>query len=519
MMEADLRQVHNEDFAPDHNSAAVAEPDSLRVVERIEDLAVVRDTSTQVEDVIRTPGADADTPRVRRAQQGLLAVSLMLAGSDILCLAAALFTSDWLVDPSRSVHMPLVMVLVACILWVAIFHGFRLYSTHHLSAPEEFRRVISATSIGVLVLIVVTLGTYSALGRKWLGLTWFLALVFELGSRRLWRGYLYQWRKGSDLALRTLVVGTGPEGRRLGAALAAENLGFHPIGYVSLDGSLGSFNQVRFLEAFTKIIRTEGADCLFVASTEVDHSQMMTIRRAARMAGVDLRVSANVPETLSTRLSLQQVGDVMTIALRPVRLTGVQATTKRTFDLLLSSVGLVISLPIIGAIALAVKVSSPGPVFFRQERVTREGRAFAMYKFRTMVRDADRLLDEEQTDKSQAFFKLKNAPQLTKVGRVLRRLSLDELPQLWNVFKGEMSIVGPRPLPVEQVAANLELLEYRHEVRAGLTGWWQINGRSDVDAETAVRMDLFYIENWSVALDLYILLKTAGALLQRRGAY
>jgi exopolysaccharide biosynthesis polyprenyl glycosylphosphotransferase len=234
---------------------------------------------------------------------------------------------------------------------------------------------------------------------------------------------------------------------------------------------------------------------------------------------VDLRVSANVPETLSTRLSLQQLGDIMTIALRPVRLTGVQAVTKRTFDLLVSTVGLVLSLPLIGVIALAVKLTSPGPVFFKQERVTTGGRAFAMYKFRTMVQDADRLLDEEERDKSEAFFKLKDAPPLTKVGRVLRRLSLDEIPQLWNVVKGEMSIVGPRPLPVEQVAANLELLEYRHDVRAGLTGWWQINGRSDLDAEAAVRMDLFYIENWSVALDLYILLKTVGALLQRRGAY
>ena len=518
-MEADLRQVQIEEGAQDSHPAGGGEPDSLHVVESVGDLIVVRDAGFHAADVLRPEHAASDVPRTRSTQQSLLAVSLMLAGSDILCLAAALFTSDWLIDSTRSMQMTLGMVLLASVLWVAIFYGSRLYSTHHLSAPEEFRRVISATSIGVLVLVVVTLGTYSALGRMWLGLTWFLALVFELGCRRLWRAFLYQWRKGSDLALRTLVVGTGPEARRIGAALAAENLGFLPVGNVSFNGAVRSLKGTRLLDAFVKIIRTENVDCVFVASTEVDHAQMMVIRRAARVSGVDLRVSANVPETLSTRLSLQPLGDVMTIALRPVRLTGVQAVTKRTFDLLVSTTGLVLSLPVIGVIALAVKLTSPGPVFFKQERVTTEGRTFAMYKFRTMVQDADRLLDEEQKDKSEAFFKLKDEPPLTKVGRVLRRLSLDEIPQLWNVVKGEMSIVGPRPLPVEQVAANLDLLEYRHEVRAGLTGWWQINGRSDVDAEAAVRMDLFYIENWSVVLDLYILLKTAGALLQRRGAY
>jgi exopolysaccharide biosynthesis polyprenyl glycosylphosphotransferase len=518
-MEADLRPIRNEEVAQDSQPAAGGESESLRVVESVGDLTVVRDAGFGPADVIRPAIAGSNVPRPRNAQQSLFAVSLMLAGSDILCLAAALFMSDWLIDATRSVHIPLGMVLVASVLWVAVFYGFRLYSTHHLSAPEEFRRVISATSIGVLVLVVVTLGTYSALGRTWLGLTWFLALVFELGCRRFWRAVLYQWRKGADLALRTLVVGTGPEARRLAAALAAENLGFLPVGHVSLNGSARTFKGGRLLDAFVKIIRTENADCVLVASTEVDHAQMMVIRRAARVCGVDLRVSANVPETLSTRLSLQQLGDIMTIALRPVRLTGVQAVTKRTFDLLVSSVGLVLSLPVMGLIALAVKLTSPGPVFFKQERVTTGGRAFAMYKFRTMVQDADRLLDEAESDTSEAFFKLREAPPLTKVGRVLRRLSLDEIPQLWNVLKGEMSIVGPRPLPVEQVAANLDLLEYRHEVRAGLTGWWQINGRSDVDAEAAVRMDLFYIENWSVALDLYILLKTAGALLQRRGAY
>jgi exopolysaccharide biosynthesis polyprenyl glycosylphosphotransferase len=511
-VEADLRPAPKEGRVVS-NAPTESGP---RVVESVGDLTVVRDGAEGVDNTHAPPVRDAsDFPASRNLHLNLLAVSFLLAGSDIMCLAVALMTGDWLLGAAGSVRIHPAMVVVASALWVAVFKGFGLYATHHLSAPEEFRRVISATSIGVLLVVVATLGTYSALSRSWIGLTWFLVLVCELAVRRLWRAVLYRWRIG--LSLRTLVIGTGPEGQRLRQALTVANVGFQPIGQVSLNGrsNAGGVSLNEILET----IRRHRADCLFVASTEVSHEQMSLIRRAARIAGVDLRMSANITETLSSRLSLQQIGDFMTISLRPVRLTGPQALIKRSFDLLLAGIGLIITMPLIGLIALAVKLTSEGPVLFNQQRVTSGGRTFTMYKFRTMVRDADRLLAEREVDRSEAFFKLRGEPPLTRVGRWLRRFSLDELPQLWNILKGDMSLVGPRPLPVEQVAANLELLEHRHEVRAGLTGWWQINGRSDVEAESAVRMDLFYIENWSLALDLYILLKTVGALLLRRGAY
>jgi lipopolysaccharide/colanic/teichoic acid biosynthesis glycosyltransferase len=172
-------------------------------------------------------------------------------------------------------------------------------------------------------------------------------------------------------------------------------------------------------------------------------------------------------------------------------------------------------LPLCLVIALAIAVSSKGPVLFRHKRVTKDGRLFTMYKFRTMVQNADKM-PVKTTD---AFFKLQRDPRLTKVGGFLRRFSLDEIPQLLNVIIGDMSLVGPRPLPAEQVAANPQLMEARHQIRSGITGWWQTNGRSDVPAEEAVRMDAFYIENWSLSLDLYILFKTLGCVLGGKGAY
>jgi lipopolysaccharide/colanic/teichoic acid biosynthesis glycosyltransferase len=208
----------------------------------------------------------------------------------------------------------------------------------------------------------------------------------------------------------------------------------------------------------------------------------------------------------------------MTVAVRPAELTGTEAALKRGFDVVAGTLALIVSLPIQLVVGALVGLTSRGPVLFRQQRVTKDNRVFTVYKFRTMVHDAEKALDERGVDRTQPFFKGGDAPPITRVGKVLRALSLDELPQLWNVVKGDMSLVGPRPLPAEQVVANPELLGPRHEVRAGLTGWWQVNGRSDVSAQEAIDQDLFYIENWSLSLDLYIIGRTVGVLLFRRGA-
>jgi lipopolysaccharide/colanic/teichoic acid biosynthesis glycosyltransferase len=190
-------------------------------------------------------------------------------------------------------------------------------------------------------------------------------------------------------------------------------------------------------------------------------------------------------------------------------------TVKRAFDLLIASIVCVVAVPVAAIAAAALRFGSKGPVLFKQDRVTRGGRVFEMYKFRTMVTNGD---NEHDIDTSTPFFKMQEDPRVTRIGRILRRTSLDELPQLINVLRGDMSLVGPRPLPADQVAANLDLLDARHEVPAGVTGWWQISGRSSIGPEEAVRMDLFYIENWSLSLDVYVLLKTVGVLATRKGA-
>jgi lipopolysaccharide/colanic/teichoic acid biosynthesis glycosyltransferase len=244
------------------------------------------------------------------------------------------------------------------------------------------------------------------------------------------------------------------------------------------------------------------------------------VMQAARQEGVLVRVYTHLSGIFASRLTVLSVGkDGIALTLKPAMLSRTQRVFKRGMDLVLSGLGLLVFSPVLLLGAIAVKTTSPGPLLFLQHRVTQGGRTFTMYKFRTMVTEKEDSLNGQAGDTSAPFFKHRNDPRLTSVGAWLRRWSIDELPQLFNVLRGELSLVGPRALAAEQVDANIDLLGPRHEVRSGITGWWQIHGRSDVDAEDAVRMDQFYIENWSPLLDAYILLRTVGAVLRHKGAY
>ncbi len=408
--------------------------------------------------------------------------------------------------------------------WVVVSGAWGIHHLHRLDPVEELRRILGGVSLCLVFVWSVSFWSHASFSRGWIGLSWILAVGLLLLERRAWRAWLDRRRRAGELRLRTLVVGTNPEGERLAAALG-RSLAFEPVGFVWTgvgDPRLDGLPRAGDLERVAETARTFRADCLFVAASAISEEQMFGLIHLARREGLELRVAANLPSVHAARVLLQpvdRVGGAMSLALQPVRLTGPQAALKRAMDVVLSALTLVLLSPLFLVIALAVRLDSPGPALYRQVRATKDGRPFRMLKFRTMRTDAEEDVRREGLDPSRPFFKLEGEDaRITRVGRWLRRTSLDELPQLWNVLKGEMSLVGPRPLPIEQVRANPELLAARHEVRAGLTGWWQVQGRSDLELEEALRMDAFYIENWSVWLDLHILVRTAGAVLRGRGA-
>ncbi len=444
-------------------------------------------------------------------------VAVGLALTDALAVVVALLGSYALRYPGHlvSAHEAVVIAL-APLVWIGVFATFNLYAPQHVSAPEELRRVIGASGAGIVLLAMGSFWSKSSFSRAWVGLTWVLVLVLELLSRRLWRAYQWRLRMDGRLALRTLVVGTSAEASRLVEVLQVADSGFLPLGHVRGSGPAVPANRLPILGRvgdLDRLVREHAADCLFVAYSGITEADMAQVTQVAREAGVEVRVLANLPQMLTSRLAVLKVGPAIAVALRPVRLSGPQAAVKRTIDLVVASVALLLTLPLWPVIALAIRLDSRGPALLHQERVTKDGRIFRMHKFRTMRTGSPAF------DTTKPFFKLESDPRLTRIGRLLRRLSLDELPQLWNVLTGDMSIVGPRPLPADQVAAHPDLLSQRLVVPAGVTGWWQINGRSRVTAEEALRLDLFYVENWSPSLDLYILLKTFSAVVTGQGAH
>ncbi len=493
--------------------------DHARVEEILLDGTAAAPSVSEVHLDAVAPPASAD-----RVLKKYFHIGLGLAATDLACVVTALLVARVVsVEVSSSAPVYVVAPLLAALLWTPVFYAFGLYSIQHLAPSEEFRRIIGACSLGILLVLLLSYWSQSDLSRTFVASSLILVLGLELTGRRIWRFVIGRLRNQGHLTMRTLVVGTNDEAHRLAEILKRRGLGFAPVGYVGSPGDGPSPNSLPLTGDFkglADLIRNHSAECLFVASTAVTAEEMMKVVQAARLTGAEVRVSANLSEILTTRLSVQTIAnDLMAITLRPVRLTRTQAALKRAFDLVFASLGLVASSPIILASAAAVGLTSRGSILFRQRRVTKGGREFTVYKFRTMKQNGDSMLSGDDPDPSTAFFKIEDDPRLTKVGRVLRKLSFDELPQLLNVVRGDMSLVGPRPLPVDQVKANPELLTPRHEVLAGVTGWWQINGRSDLAAQEAVRLDLFYIENWALSLDLFILLKTFGVLLGRRGAY
>jgi exopolysaccharide biosynthesis polyprenyl glycosylphosphotransferase len=413
------------------------------------------------------------------------------------------------------------VLLVMPLLWVTVLRSFGLYRPWSLSGWDQFRRLVCGTGLGIIVVLLASPVWSVVSDRSLLLGTWLLVLSLEMLGRGLFDWAVGRLVRDGRLAIRTAILGTGEESRRVADALSSVRAGYITVGYVAIgDGSagnglpvLGSFGEIE------SIIDREAIECVFLPPAVLETGEVLRVSRACRRTNVEMRAWADVPGVLAGRMSFQPVGDAAVLTLPSAGPLGARSATKRCFDLIVSLATLVLTLPLFVVVAAAIRATSRGPVLFRQDRVTKDGRVFPMYKFRTMVVDPSRALEGKTLDLTTPFFKLRDDPRLTGVGRVIRNWSLDELPQLLNVLRGEMSMVGPRPLPVDQVAANLDILAPRHEVRCGITGWWQVSGRSAIDSKEAVRLDQFYIENWSIGLDVYILLRTVGAVIARKGAW
>lgn len=473
-------------------------------------------------------GADGAAVRSRRAR---LVVSAMLAVDALAIVASYLVTWGWHVDPRAfapgQAFATRTAILLTIPIWLCVFAAFELYDRRALSASsEEIRRVLRAISISVMTVVMASFWLQIPVSRERIIALWLTSIVSVGLARFAVRRAVHRLAARGIVATAAVVVGTNEEARTIARLLSGRRwLGYQVLGFVAVDAAccdtvdgrpvLGSLSDI------TAVVRRTGASAVIIAQSAIRPEVVADLDLALHPLDVDVRISPSLPHVSFSRLTVRPLDGLAFLALERRPLSEWQTAIKRAFDLVSASLLLVVLAPLMVIIAAAVRLGSRGPILFRQKRVGKDRRLFVMYKFRSMVVDAEQLLPAVQAgnEADGVLFKVHDDPRVTSVGRVLRRWGLDELPQLLNVIKGEMSLVGPRPALPSEMARYSEQLSNRLRVKPGLTGLWQVNGRHDLVFDDYVRYDLFYVHNWSLALDLYVLAKTIPAVLSRRGSY
>lgn len=332
-------------------------------------------------------------------------------------------------------------------------------------------------------------------------------------------------RRGATLS-RVIVVGGAVDIRYLVDKVQKNSPGvYQVVGAIEDSGipfSLGDIPCNRSMDDLESMLYAYGADAVIVAGELNEGSKGVTrLSWELEKTNTELILASRLTNVAGPRIKMRPVEGLPLMHVDPPVFSGGRMWAKRALDIMLAVTALILLSPLFAIIALLVRADSQGPVIFSQRRVGKDGREFTMYKFRTMVPNAEQLLDELQQQNQGAgpLFKMKNDPRITRVGQILRKLSLDELPQIYNVLSGDMSLVGPRP-PLQSEVDSYERYTYRRLlIRPGLTGLWQTRGRSDLAWEESVSLDLYYVENWSVIGDLIIMWHTAKAMIQPQGAY
>jgi exopolysaccharide biosynthesis polyprenyl glycosylphosphotransferase len=330
-------------------------------------------------------------------------------------------------------------------------------------------------------------------------------------------------RRAGDICRPVLIVGTDADAvALLHAAERSPQLGYRVVGFVGPDdiGVRGGCSVLGDIDRTEDILEATGATGVLISLRSVDSEVVNRLTRDLTDGGFHVALSSGLHDIDVVRFRAQDLGGRTLIYVEQIERGGWRAVAKRAFDLTIAVVALVLTAPIWIVAAIAVKRTSPGPVIFAQERVGRDGETFKVLKFRTMVADAEARLAElqEQNEADGPLFKMKQDPRITRVGAFLRKLSIDELPQFVNVLRGDMSVVGPRPALPAEVASWSDDVHERLRVLPGITGMWQVSGRSDTTFEEYKRLDLYYVDNWSLAHDARIVCKTFAAVLAQRGA-
>lgn len=472
----------------------------------------------------------AQQPETRHQRRTRILRTLLVI-SDIVGLLVAMVLAATLplpleAFPAAKAETAFWISVCAIPLWLALLGRQKLYHLRFLvDRGEEWKRSLTAVIEGVAATVTLASLINSEIPGRYALALLPPAFLFVIGGREIIRFVLT--RRSPDHRVRSvLVVGTNSEAVELARELDDKpSLGYRVLGFVT-DGDFDSLapkvseRTLGTVDETLDVVRLTDADAVVVATTAISVHESNRLVRQLNDAGIEVELTTSLFRFASERLTVGSVSGWPVMSVQPVLLRGWRSAVKRAIDVLIASIVLLVaSIPML-VTAAAVRLTSPGPILFRQTRVGQRGEPFEVLKFRTMVVNAEELLIElrDQNEADGPLFKMANDPRITRIGGFLRASSIDELPQLINVLKGEMSLVGPRPALQSEVEQWEPELYDRLRVKPGITGMWQVNGRSDASFAQYVHHDLFYVENWSLKTDMSILARTIPAVIFRRGA-
>ncbi|MGN6743085.1 MAG: sugar transferase [Amnibacterium sp.] len=462
---------------------------------------------------------------------------LALLATDAAVIAASLlFAYATRFDRSplhalRTLDPNVLVGILLGLVWIVTLLAVRSREVRHLGAGStEFQRVAKATfaTFGIYAVLDVLLKLDVSRGYLLIALP--VGLVALLAERFFWRSWLIARRREGLCLTNAIVVGNHADATRVTRELLRRHqAGYRPSGVAFTDGSTrgepvvdgAEVPLVPFAHLAETVRATQVRAVIVAGELPGGRAQVQDLGWQLENSKTELILVSRLTDVAGPRIHMRPVEGLPMLHVDLPQYAGVNHTIKRGIDLVLAGLAFLLLSPVLGAVALAVRLDSPGPVLFRQERIGLAGERFTMFKFRSMVVDAEARLTELQRRNEGAglLFKMKEDPRVTRVGAFIRRYSLDELPQLLNVLNGSMSLIGPRPPLPREVAAYEGRVNRRLLIKPGITGLWQVSGRSNLSWEESVKLDLYYVENWSVTTDFVILLKTVRAVLRRDGAY
>jgi exopolysaccharide biosynthesis polyprenyl glycosylphosphotransferase len=463
----------------------------------------------------------------------LSATKLTLVIADLLMVTIALVAGTWIHDQVNASDLtPMAdymgLALVSLPIWPIVLTQQFLYRARYLSRPiDEITRVVRSVAIGVLTTGGLSILLKIPIGRRWVLITSALILVLLVTERLIARALFSRARRNGQLLRPVVIAGRNAEGQFVREMLESDAaLGYVFHGFVEdlVEREPGE-SPLALLGNPAKVVskvNEMGVNSVIVAATAIDVGSSNRLIRSLTEHGIHVELSSTLCDIAAHRLTIRPVGRVPMMYVEPVRRSGWRSRTKRVFDIVVAGGLLFVSAPVLLISLLAVKLTTPGPAVFSQARVGRDGELFDMHKLRTMVVDAEAQLAsvEHLSTTKGPLFKIEDDPRITGLGEWLRKLSIDELPQLFNVIKGEMSLVGPRPALPREVEAWDKELHNRLRVQPGITGMWQVMGRSDGDHDSKyAQLDLYYVDNWSLVADLVIVARTIPVVLGRKGQY